>query len=268
MPIKGKFKYDAEMIDTIYQQIKTCDDAGEPMGYEIRVDGQRVVPRTTKAAMFYTFDHFVKPNTKSVEIIFYSGESNFNERYIFWFEGTGGVSELSEHSLSGFEPEIKIRERVKKEYELENLRKEIEELQEEIEELEDDLEEAEEEKAELKNKLEEERAKSMDMWNTLFKELGGGLLGAALKQKIGIPTGAGLSGDGEENNSETKVNIIKEDAMDEESKKAIAFDGYLKERFQGKAHQKLMFIIDRLANDTSKIDQVLELLDKKGGKDE
>ena len=123
MPIKGKFKYDSEMIENIYHQIKTCEDAGETMGYEIRVDGQRVVPRTTKAELFYTFDRFVKPNTKSVEIIFYSGESNFNERYIFWFEGTSGMSEPSEHSLSGFEPEIKIRERVKKEYELDNQEK-------------------------------------------------------------------------------------------------------------------------------------------------
>jgi hypothetical protein len=266
MPIKGKFKYDSEMVDNIFQQIKTCEDAGEPIEYEIRVDQQRVVPRTGKSSLFYSFDPFVKPHTKSVEIIFYSGESNFNERYIFWFEGSGALSESSE-GLSGFDPEIKIRERVRKEYELNNLIKEKEELLDEIAELEEELEEVEEENDKLKNALEEERAKGTDMMTSLIKELGSGVIGTALKGKLGIQ-GGGLSGTEEDSANDTKVNICKEDVSDEETKKAVAFAGYLKERFSGVQYQKLMFIIDKLAEDNSMIEEVWEVVTEEGGQSE
>ncbi len=266
MPIKGKFKYDAEMVDTIYQQLKTCEEAGEPMEYEIRVDQHRAVPRTKKVALFYSFDPFVKPTTRSIEIIYYSGESNFNERYIFWFEGTGTSGESTE-GLSGFEPEIKIRERVNKEYELKSLLKEKEDLLDEIAELEEDLDESEEENEKLKNALDEERAKSSDMWNVLFKELGTGMLGTALKGKLGI--GGGLAGtEEEEPANDTKVNISKEETTDEETKKAVAFAGYLKERFPGIQYQKLMLIIDKLAEDNSRIEEVWEVITEEGEQDE
>ena len=269
MPIKGKFKYDAEMVENIYQQLKTCEAAGEPMEYEVRVDQQRVVPRTTKSALFYSFDPFVKASTRSVEIVYYTGESNFNERYIFWFEGAAasGSNESTEGSLSGFEPEIKIRERVKKEYELTNLLKEKESLLDEIADLEDELEESEEENEKIKGALEEERAKSTDMWNSLIKELGSGMLGTALKSKLGIG-GGGLSGTEEESISDTKVNISKEESADEETKKAVAFAGYLKERFQGIQYQRLMFIIDKLAQDNTRIEEVWELITEEGGQNE
>lgn len=270
MPVKGKFKYDAEMVENIYQQLKTCEEAGEPMEYEVRVDQQRVVPRTTKSALFYSFDPFVKASTRSVEIVYYTGESNFNERYIFWFDGagTGSSSESSEGGMAGFEPEIKIRERVKKEYELTHLLKEKESLLDEISDLEDELEEREEENEKLKGALEEERAKSTDMWNSLIKELGSGMLGTALKSKLGIG-GGGLSGtEQEETASDTKVNISKEESTDEETKKAVAFAGYLKERFQGIQYQKLMFIIDKLAEDNSRIEEVWEVIIEEGGQHE
>lgn len=260
MPIKGKFKYDAEMVDTIYQQLKTCEEAGEPMEYEVRVDQHRAVPRTTKSALFYSFDPFVKPTTRSIEIIYYSGESNFNERYIFWFEGTG--TESTEVSLAGFEPEIKIRERVNKEYELKNLQKEKEDLLDEIAELEEELEDAEEDNDKLKNALEAERAKSADMWNNLIEKLGGGVLGVALKGAIGSG-GSGLAGTEDETSVDTKVNISKEETTDEETQKAVTFAGYLKERFPGILYQKLMLIIDKLAEDNSKVEKVWEIVKEK-----
>ncbi|HVD99529.1 MAG TPA: hypothetical protein VNB90_15075 [Cytophagaceae bacterium] len=265
MPVIGKYKYNAEMIENIYQQLKTCEEAGEAREYEIRVDQQRVVPRTFKSALFYSFDTFVNPSTRSVEIIFYFGESRFNERYIFWFEGSGISSESAE-GLSGFDSEIKIRERVRKEYELNNLLKENKELLEEIEELEEDLDEVEEENEKLKAALEEERAKGNDLMNSLIRELGTGVIGTALKGKLGIQ-GSGLSGT-EESNEDTKVNISKEDSFDEETQKAVAFAGYLKERFQGIQYQKLMHIIDKLAEDNSLIEEVWEVVTEEGGKDE
>lgn len=266
MPVIGKYKYNAEMIENIFQQLKTCEEAGEAREYEIRVDGQRIVPRTFKSSLFYSFDSFVTPNTKTVEIIFYSGESRFNERYFFYFEG-GGSSGESLEGFSGFDSEIKIRERVKREYELNSLLKENKELLEEIEELEDELDEAEEENDKLKAALEEERAKGNDMMNSLIRELGSGIVGTALKGKLGIQAN-GLSGT-EETAEETKVNISKAESLDEETQKAIAFVGYLKERFRGNNYQKLMFLIDKLAEDNSLIEEVMnELTDKEGGGNE
>lgn len=265
MPVIGKYKYNAEMIENIYRQLKTCEEAGEAREFEIRVDGQRIVPRTFKSDLFYSFDSFVTPNTRSVEIIFYSGESRFNERYFFWFEG-GGSSGESLEGFSGFDSEIKIRERVRKEYELNSLLKENKELLEEIEELEDELDEVEEENDKLKAALEEERAKGNDMMGSLIRDFGTGVIGTAFKGKPGIPSN-GLSGT-EESTEETKVNISQAETLDEEAQKAITFAGYLKERFRGDYYQKLMFIIDQLAEDNSMIEEIINVLTEEGGKNE
>src|ERR1043165_7399868 len=99
MGIIGKQKYAQEKVDKLYDYLNTYHEKGMPIDYEVLVDGFKAVRRTNDPAMFYMFESFVNSDCRSIEILFYTGTSNNNDKHIFTF----GDEAKEQQGLSGIE---------------------------------------------------------------------------------------------------------------------------------------------------------------------
>ena len=201
MALKGKEKYSAEKIEKLYEYLKRYHQLGQPIDYEILVDGFRAVRRTSDPEVFYQFDTFVNADTQNIEIVFYQGSSNNNERFLFLLTDTPVQRiQQEEQSLSGLEIQNRILDGISKERE----RWEMDRLLEEKKQLEKDNAEYEEWINELeqdKKNLEEEilvLKTGQNPLNSILGELGSSFVTGMLKKNPGIlkslPGGATLSG--------------------------------------------------------------------------
>jgi hypothetical protein len=83
-------------LTTFYTTCASTMTKGQPIDYEILVDGFKAVRRTSDPDMFTMFENFVTADTRSIEILLFTGSSNNNEKRIFYFgedqkEGLSGV---------------------------------------------------------------------------------------------------------------------------------------------------------------------------------
>ena len=85
MAIIGKEKYNQEKIDKLHDYLKMYQDMGQPIDFEVLVDGFKAVRRTANPEMFRLFENFVNGETKSIEVLFYQGSSNNNDKHLFTF---------------------------------------------------------------------------------------------------------------------------------------------------------------------------------------
>jgi hypothetical protein len=263
MPILGKEKYSPEKIEKLAEYVRMYSEKAQPVEYEILVDGFKAVRRTEDPEMFYMFENFVSAGTKSVEVLFYIRNSNNNDKYIFTFK------EDPSETLSGLEVENKIQENVgkaKKEWEYEQIKKENIEHKEYIEELEEEVEKLEKEVIEIKAK--------QSPLNGVLGDLGASFVESLVKRNPkllnSIPGGHALAGMMDEGNGgkiqeepEVEVSFKPKSASNEETTHALKFVGFIKKAFPEDKFDKVMQIIDRLAEDTEKVDTVLELLNGK-----
>lgn len=276
MGIIGKQKYAQEKVDKLYDYLNTYFEKGMPIDYEVLVDGFKAVRRTNDPKMFYMFESFVNSDSRSIEVLFYTGTSNNNDKHIFTFSD----EPKEQQGLSGIEVDQRIQEgieREKRNWEFESLKKENKELRETIEELEEEIDQLEEEKEVL--------TKNQSPMKSLLGEVGSSFVESMIRRNPKIvaklPGGEALAGLIEEDNREKEIeahNTVdaevsftpKQEApapetksefyLSEEDQQAITFVNQLKNTFEKEEFEELMEIIQIMAQNKESIKEVNEYL--------
>ncbi|HMV08139.1 MAG TPA: hypothetical protein PK325_01070 [Cyclobacteriaceae bacterium] len=263
MALISKQKYDPAQVQKLADLIRLYRDREQPFDYEIIVDGLKVVRRTSDPEMFFIFENFVTADTKNVEIIFYNGNSNVNEKRMFTF-----IDDEPEKGLSGVEVDTRIqesREQLRKEFEHERIQKENKELRGKVEELEKEIEDLE--------KANEELINSQSPLKGFLGEIGSSFVESFIRRNPnvikGLPGGEALAGlietdnkrkENEEQAPDSEVNFKPKSesySLTEDEKNAITFVNQLKTQFQREEFDKVLLILQTLADDKSKIDLIL-----------
>jgi hypothetical protein len=255
--IRGKEKYSADKIEKLQQYLEAYAEKGQPIEYEILVDGFKAVRRTSDPEMFEMFERFVTADTKSVEIIFYQGSSRHSDKNLFYFD-----SNNAESGLSGIEINQKIHEQVeqaKKEWEHEQLVKEVKEWKDYAKELEEDVDR-------LEKQLEDNRSNQSPLQGMLG-EFGSSLVSGIVRQnpKIieKIPGLSGLIESGSDQStvqeSETEVSFSpKQESSD--AVEALQFVQYIKSKLNESQWNQLIGVIDTLTEQPEKIEEVSKFI--------
>ncbi len=269
MAIIAKEKFTDDRMRKLYDYLKANADFGEPVDYEILVDGFRAVRRTDDVNRFNLYESFVNPSTKGVEVLFYVGNSNNNEKHIFTFED----GEPKEIGLSGIEIDQRIQdgiEREKKSWQFDELKKKNKELEQEVAELEAEVATL---NAELK--ITEGKKKESSM-NGFLGEMGSAFVESLIRRNPAllskIPGGDALAGMIEEDNKrieetpqeeEPEVTFRAKPEDNREAQEALGFVNYLRQRFDKEQFGKLNLLIDLLADTPEKLDEFIAQLKQK-----
>ena len=272
MAIIAKEKFTDDRMRKLYDYLKANADFGEPVDYEILVDGFRAVRRTDDVNRFNLYENFVNPSTKGIEVLFYVGNSNNNEKHIFTF----GDDEPKETGLSGFEIDQRIQdgiEKEKKNWQFDELKKRNKELEQEVNELETEVAKL---NAELKVADGKKKESSM---NGFLGEMGSAFVESLIRRNPAllskIPGGEALAGMIEEDNKRIEENDQEEQpevtfkAKPEDNKdaqEALGYVNYLRGRFSKEQFGKLNLLIDLLADAPEKLDEfIVQLKQKEDG---
>lgn len=261
MALISKQKYDPAQVQKLADLVRLYRDREQPFDYEIVVDGLKVVRRTSDPEMFFIFENFVSADTKNVEIIFYNGNSNVNEKRMFTF-----IDDEPEKGLSGVEVEARIEEKVRKEMEYDQLKRDNKDLNNKVEELKREVEGLE--------KANEELVNSQSPLKGFLGEIGSSFVESFIRRNPnvikGLPGGEALAGLIETDNKQRqqdeqtsdgevsfKAKPESEQVLSEDDKNAITFVNQLKTQFQREEFENVLLILQTLADDKSKIDLVL-----------
>lgn len=270
MGLVSKHKYDPVQVQRLADLVRIYHDRGQPFDYEILIDGLKVVRRTNDPDMFFIFENFVTPDSKALEVLFYVGSSNVNEKRMFIF---GDVPEEKEIGLSGVEVDARVREGVKegiethkKEWQYLQAQKENENLKQQVAELEKQVKRMETEKQEL--------IESQSPLQEFLGQAGASFVESFLKRNPqvlkSIPGGEALAGlidnsktnaDSSEPSNDASVSFQPKSesatTLTEEDRTAIVFVNQLKAKFTKDEFDKVLVILQTLADDKSKIEPVL-----------
>ena len=279
MSIVENEKYSAHKINKLKDFLKRNVDNGKPIEYEIYVDGLKAVQRTNDPEHFDMHETFVDGDTKEVEILFYRGTSNYNDKRIYTFR----EPHITHQGLSGLEVEVIVQEtleKAKKENEFKELKKENIELKEEIEELEEEI-------VGLEAAIEKYKEKESPL-NAILGNVGASIAETLAKRNPEIlamlPGGSALSGvlnepDPNHNTQKTEQEQPDENevsyemtgsTVDEkapelsvEDQHLLMFGRRLKQAFDKPTFDKVIEVLGIFINDMSNIDIVLDLLREK-----
>lgn len=270
MAIISKEKFSQEKMDKLLEYLKMYQELMQPIDFEIVVDGFKAVRRTDNTELFPYYENFINANTKGIEVLFYQGTSNNNDKHIFTF-----AEEPKDTGLSGIEIDNRIQEGIEKEkktWEFEQLRQKNKELEGEVEELEEEVDKLEKQLSEAK--LRESPLKGF------LGEMGSTMVESFIRRNpqmlANIPGGQALAGFIEEDNKrleeggdrkepelQVSFRAKEEEPVSSEAKEAANFVKYLKGKFNQQQFGKLMQIIDLLAEAPEKIDSVFNGLKAK-----
>ena len=264
MALHSKERYEPRKIERLIDYLRLYQERGQAIDYEIIVDGFKVVRRTNDPDMFSLFEGYVDAETKSMEVLLYTGASNNNDKRIFYF------GEAPKEGLNGLDIDSRIDEQVQrklKEKEYDSLKQENDELRQDVRELEHDIEQLQREKAELEA--------SQSPLKGILGELGSSFVESFIRRNPqivrGIPGGEALAGLIESDNhkkvagelpqEEGQVNFqpkVQSPAISEEDQAAITFVNQLKTQFSKDEFDDLLIILQSLADDKGQIDTVLK----------
>lgn len=258
MALISKQKYDPAKIEKLVEYLRIYHEKGQPIDYEILLDGLKAVRRTSDPEMFNTFENFITADSKSLDILFFNGSSNVHEKRIFFFDD----EEKKEKGLSGVEVQSLIQEGIdqkEKEWQYKQLQKDNADLKAKVDELEKEIEELEKEKETIEA--------SQSPLKGFLGELGSSLVESFIRRnpKIvnGIPGGEALAGllekeeDKEQPVTESDVTFTSKSGLNEEHKYAIQFVDQLKGQFTLEEFDKVLLILEGMSNDKSKIETML-----------
>lgn len=269
MAIAGKEKYSSQKLEKLKEYLERNAELGKPIEYEIVVDGLRAVQRTDNSEHFDLHEAMIDADTRSVEVIFYKGSSNHNEKRIFFFS----EESLKESGLSGINIEGRIQEEIdktKKQWELDLLKQQNQELTEELQELELELEQSQKQLQEIISK--------QSPLNGILGEVGSSFVESFIRRNpqllAALPGGTALAGVSEENQAkpsasdeagEPSVSFKPKSndaspSISEEDQAAITFVNQLKTQFQKLEFDKIILILEAFVKDKSKIDTILSIV--------
>jgi hypothetical protein len=266
MSVIAREKYSPERIEKIEDYLKTYSEMGQPIDYEIIVDRLKVVRRTNNPDLYKMHEGFINSQTKSVEILIYSGQSNNNDKYIFFFSD----EEEKDKGLSGLEINQRIEDHVRKaqeKWEFDLLKKENSSLKQELAELESEVAALEKEKEEILSR--------QSPLNGLLGEVGSSFVESFIKRNPSIianlPGGQALAGLLDD---DSKVKEAREDTevsfkskgqstnhLSETDRNSIEFVNQLKASFSKDEFDDILVVLEMLAQDKSKIKQVIKDLE-------
>jgi FtsZ-binding cell division protein ZapB len=273
MALPNKEKYEQAKIDKLVQYLRLYHQKGQPVDYEILVDGFKAVRRTSDPDMFSMFENFVTADTRSLEVLLFTGSSNNNEKRIFYF------GEESKEGLSGVEVKSMVDEEVGRKLrdkEFEALKEENYNLKRNIADLESEVDELEKHNARLEMK--------QSPLNNFLGDIGSNLVESFIKRNpklmATIPGGETLAGllqqdnaeDNGQPNPESEVSFkakpdnSRSSTLTEENVSAIQFVNQLKSQFSKEEFDKILLILQTLADDKSKIDLILNHLNTASAK--
>lgn len=263
MALPNKEKYEQKKIDNLLQYLRLYADKGQPIDYEILVDGFKAVRRTSDPDMFTMFENFVTADTRSIEVLLFTGSSNNNEKRIFYFGETQkeGLSGMDVKNIVDEEVQRKLREK-----EFDTLKDENKKLQQHIADLESEVEELERQNARLELK--------QSPLNNFLGDIGSSLVESFIKRNpklmAAFPGGEALAGllqstneeSEEEQNQESEVSFkpkasSSSTTLSEEEQAAVQFVNQLKSQFSKEEFEKVLHILQTLADDKSKIEVIL-----------
>jgi hypothetical protein len=272
MALPNKEKYEQKKIDNLLQYLRLYSDKGQPIDFEILVDGFKAVRRTNDPDMFSMFENFVTADTRSIEVLLFTGSSNNNEKRIFYF------GDLPKEGLSGVDVKNIVDEEVQRklrEKEYDALKEENKKLQKHIEDLESEVDELEKQNARLELK--------QSPLNSFLGDVGSSLVESFIKRNpklmAAFPGGEALAGllqSGseiveDEPVSESEVSFrpkglsTADRTLNEEDQAAIQFVNQLKSQFTKQEFEKVLHILQTLADDKSKIDLIMNHVNIKQG---
>jgi hypothetical protein len=262
MPLPNKEKYEQRKIDNLIQYLRLYSQKGQPIDYEILVDGFKAVRRTNDPDMFTMFENFVTADTRSIEVLLFTGSSNNNEKRIFYF----GDEPKEKDGLNGLEVKSLVDEEVNRKLqakEYEALKQENNNLKQHIADLESEVDELEKYNARLEAK--------QSPLNNFLGDVGSSLVESFIKRNpklmATIPGGETLAGLLQQDNSETQDESQPESEVSFKPKgnavttvseeAAIQFVNQLKAQFTKDEFDRIVVILQTLAADKSKIDLIL-----------
>jgi hypothetical protein len=257
MALLSREKYDPVKIDKQLEYLKMYAEKGRAIDYEVVVDGFRAVRRTNNPDEFMDFQRFIGADTKAVEIVFYSGTSNNNDRCIFTLAGS------ARESLDGLDIDARIAEQVerqKREWQYGNLERENADLKREVSDLEKEVEELESDNKALQDK--------QSPFKGLLGEVGSTFVESFIRRNPqilkSIPGGEALAGlinvpEKQETPQQGSVSFepkSNSDQLSEDQQAAIAFVDQLKIQFTKLEFDRVVVILQAMADDKRKIDIV------------
>jgi hypothetical protein len=268
-------KYDPNKIERLKQYLEKQAAKGQPRYYEIYIDTLKAVPRTTDLGEFDSYSEFLDENAQKIKLKIYSTHPTSAQHDLHVF--TMQTSEpTKEQGLSG----IEVKAEINRELSLARERWEADQVKKDLADTQKELEQAELYIEKLEGKLEEASAKRKlgDMqWGELASMALEGMVRKNTHLIAAIPGGESLAGiiqkdtmqrsqqAGQQADPSIESSYSKvedEPALTEQQKGYINFLQQLEERFDQQEMQKVISILNSLANDPSQIDPVAELLEK------
>nr|MDQ3073036.1 hypothetical protein [Bacteroidota bacterium] len=190
MPLIVNEKYAPEKLEKLQEYVRIHAENGEPVEYEIIVDGFRAVRRTSNPDLFPLYESFVKPGTQGVEILFFNGTSRNNDRHIFYF-GDPLTGELNGSNGKGLNAQIQAAiSRAKEDWQNDKLKEDHANLKTVVEDLEEEIER-------LENLLAECQGKQSPL-NGFLGDVGSSFVESFIKRNpqvlANLPGGTALAG--------------------------------------------------------------------------
>ncbi len=121
--------YSPETIKEFYDRLVSKQSLGIRLEYEIRVDHEQIIPRSTDLNDFFSFQSFILQQTQQIEIFLYKGNSNRYDKYVFEMEKIPSLETTIQSRLA---EELK---KIQLEWEFKRLHQELRDAKDKIKEL-------------------------------------------------------------------------------------------------------------------------------------
>lgn len=279
MPIQFD-KFDQSKIDRLKDHLVSMAVRGSAKSYEIYVDGLKAVPKTEEPNDFDAYENYIQYDTEEIKIVIYnSNASPRNDQYVF-MKNAKNRQEAVDLSLSGFGQESYSKQSLEqirqKQISTERSLWEMEQIKKENEDLKQQLEEAEQYAEKLEQTIEQAKANGNKIGGIHWGEIAGvaleGIVRRNTKLIAEIPGGAALAGLIEADNAKTTSPEPVTEATFKRKEEVPPMSEHetvlrevilqLQERFTEPELDKVMEILDALADDKSMLDKVAQLLEQ------
>jgi hypothetical protein len=256
--------YSADKMSRHLDYLKMYEEEGEPLDFEILIDGMRAIRRTNNSNRFSLYENFINEDTQKVELLIYQGSSNHNDKYTYYLKEEPGPKETSLGEI-----DERIEERVReaeRKWKSDQLEKRNQELTEEVEELEAEIEKLEKEMQQLQD--------GQSPLKGILGEVGAGFVESFLRNNpqiaMKIPGGQALAGLLEKEDTapteESEISFAKaapQKSLSTEEEQLLIFAKELKEAFREEEFAMVVEILQHMARDKSQLTSTYKHLSKR-----
>ncbi len=250
-------KYSEEKMNKHLEYLKMYEAEGEPLDYEILIDGMKAIRRTSNTNRFPLFSHFIHEDTQKIELFIFQGTSNHNDKYIYYLKDAPQEDQSLGDIDHRIEEKVKEAERKWQFTQLQErnttLEKEIKDLEAEVASLEKENEAIVNKQSPLKGILGEVGASFFESFIRNNPQIAGripggqALAGLLEKEVQSIPI------------EETEA-TFKPKTANTEDEGILTFARELRQSFQQQEFASVLDILQKLAEDKTKITSTLNFL--------